>query len=254
VARKRPLSNVLKWFAIAALVGCSIYIAVRVVALRSDLGAEAQVDNIVDSYHGCPVFPNVYGQIVTNAPTDPNSTADIASVQRVDKGTFVASTGNQQVNFATSVTPLLTVMPDVHYHEFPVPYPWQLGFWIKPLSDAHAMPEDLASGCAFVYPASATDQLPYSGNSTYQLPYGARIRLNANGNPTRCTREARMVVTALKTFGAFAADTGGQDALYFANNTTGGDPWSGRLRCLSALTIADFVVLKLPKIQRIPGH
>lgn len=48
-----------------------------------------------------------------------------------------------------------------------------------------------------------------------------------------------MVVTALKTFRAFAVDTGGQDALYFANNTTGGDPWSGRLRCLSALTIAD---------------
>jgi hypothetical protein len=107
---------------------------------------------------------------------------------------------------------------------------------------------------ALVYPASATDQLPYSGSSTYQLPYGARIRLNANVNPARCTREAQMVVTALKTFGAFAVDTGGQDALYFANNTTGGDPWSGRLRCLSALTIADFVVLKLPKIERIPGH
>jgi hypothetical protein len=119
VARNRPLSNVLKWFAIAALVGCSIYIAVRVVALRSDLGAEAPVDNIVDSYHGCPVFRNVYGKIVTNAPADPNSAAYITSVQQVDKGRFVASTGNQQVNLATSVTPLLTVMPDARYHEFP---------------------------------------------------------------------------------------------------------------------------------------
>jgi hypothetical protein len=107
---------------------------------------------------------------------------------------------------------------------------------------------------AFVYPASATDQLAYQGNATSQLPYGARIRLNADVNPSRCTPEAQMVVTALKNYGAFAADTGGQDALYFANNTTGGNPWSGRLRCLSALTIADFVVLKLPKIERIPEH
>ncbi|MGA8100111.1 MAG: hypothetical protein WB810_15755 [Candidatus Cybelea sp.] len=329
MARKTPLSNVLKWVAIAALVGCCFYVAVRIVGQRNDLATAAPVNNIVDSYHGCPVFPNVYGQIVTNAPPDPNSTAYISSVQQVDKGTFVALTGNQQVNLATSATPLLTVMPEVHYHGFRVPYPWQLGFWIKPLSDAHAMvvqtsschlyesyrtkyfagvlsaysganwnmskftrlpagepsamasglslfagmvqPEDIASGCIchalnwdavahslaqyeFVYPASATDQLPYSGDATYRLPYGARIRLNANVNPTRCTREAQMVVSALKTFGAFAADTGGQDALYFANNTTGGNPWSGRLRCLSTLTIADFVVLKLPKIERIPGH
>ncbi|MGB6519590.1 MAG: hypothetical protein WBE79_13925 [Candidatus Cybelea sp.] len=325
MARNRRVSNVLKWIAIVALVARCIYVALRVVGKRSDLGTAAPVNNIVDSYHGCPVFPNVYGQIVTNA-LPPNSAAYIASVQQVDKRTFVALTGNQQVNLATSATPLLTATPEVHYHEFPVPYPWQLGFWIKPLSDAHAIvvetsnchlyesyrtkyfagvlsaysganlkmskftqlpagnpsamasglslfagmvqPEDIASGCichalnwdavahslaryALVYPASATDQLPYSGSSTYQLPYGARIRLNANVNPARCTREAQMVVTALKTFGAFAADTGGQDALYFANNTTGGDPWSGRLRCLSALTIADFVVLKLPKIGRI---
>jgi hypothetical protein len=34
---------------------------------------------------------------------------------------------------------MLTVKTQVSYHTFAVPYPWQAGFWIEPLSDGHGL-------------------------------------------------------------------------------------------------------------------
>jgi hypothetical protein len=53
------------------------------------------------AYHGCPVFPAVYGQIVSGAAVDPHCADYISSVQQAgDKGGFYASTGNEQRNLA----------------------------------------------------------------------------------------------------------------------------------------------------------
>lgn len=40
---------------------------------------------------------------------------------------------------ASSSVPMVTVSPKVSYHSFPVKYPWTSGFYIEPLSDAHAI-------------------------------------------------------------------------------------------------------------------
>ncbi len=52
---------------------------------------------------------------------------------------FYASTGVEKANLANNQTPLVTVHQKVQWHQFPVPYPWQSGFYIEPLGDAHAI-------------------------------------------------------------------------------------------------------------------
>jgi hypothetical protein len=279
------------------------------------------------SYHGCVVFPSVYGLDVSTASADAHSADYISSVQQAgDSGGFYASTGNEEVNLADNSTPLLTVQPKVSYHKFPNPYPWEADYWIEPLSDHHAMvvqtqgchvyeaysttysggvlsaysgadwplatwtqlppgtpsavasglslfagmvqPEDIASGCVchalnwdavahtlaqwnFVYPASDTDQLPFYGSSSYQLPYGARLRLNPGVQITGCDTAGSMVIKALATYGMFDSDTGSQDAFYIAKSV----PWTSKdSACIAQLKIADFTVLTLPTIQSVPGH
>ncbi len=92
------------------------------------------------SFYGCPVFEGTYNRIVTNADVDPDSNKYINSViQAGDTEGFYASTGVEQVNLADDRTPLVTVHQKVQWHQFPVPYPWQSGFYIEPLGDAHAI-------------------------------------------------------------------------------------------------------------------
>jgi hypothetical protein len=111
-------------------------------AAQSTVKASGASGTAVGSY-GCTVFPPgdpIYNKNVTTAPIDPNSAAYIASIRQAgDTKSFYASTGVEKLNLAMSTTPMVTVSRKVSYHAFPVPYPWTSGFYIEPLSDAHAI-------------------------------------------------------------------------------------------------------------------
>jgi hypothetical protein len=108
----------------------------------------------------------------------------------------------------------------------------------------------------FVLPASDTDWLAFNGTSSYQLPYGAHLRLKAGFSTAGWGPQATAVANAMKTYGIYLADTGSSgNALYFANAPDGSNPWnSSDLASLSRITISDFDVLSLPAIQTVPGH
>lgn len=108
----------------------------------------------------------------------------------------------------------------------------------------------------FVRPASDTDWLPFQGKSSYQLPYGARLRLKASFNTSGWGTQATMVAQAMKTYGIYLSDTGSSgNGLYFANDSHGNNPWnSADLSSLSQITMSDFDVIQLPTILRVPGH
>jgi hypothetical protein len=285
------------------------------------------------TFNGCPVFKDgtTYNRDVSDDGVDPNSAAYIASVvQAGDTDGFYASTGAEQANLADDKTPLVTVHQKVQWHQFPVPYPWQSGFYIEPLSDGHAIvvqtqschlyesysttyangtlsaysganwdmderfiplapgtPSAMASGLSlfagmvkwedyqsgsiahalnwsaiahtvsqsgFVRPASDTDHLQFNGNSQYQLPYGARLRLKASFSTQGWGPQATMVAAAMKTYGIYLSDTGSSgNGLYFANASDGSDPWSSSdLSALGKIHVGDFEVIKLPPIQNAP--
>jgi len=105
----------------------------------------------------------------------------------------------------------------------------------------------------FVAPASATDQMSFKGSSGYQLPYGAHLRLKASVSTSGWGPQATMVAQAMKTYGIYLADTGSSaNALYFANESNGTNPWNGSdLSALSRLHLSDFDVLTLPTIQNV---
>jgi hypothetical protein len=135
-----------------------------------------------------------------------------------------------------------------------------------------AQPEDLDAGCichaldldmtagtlaqyGFVYPGSDTDWLAFKGSSSYQLPYGAHLRMKASTSIAGCGPQGAMVVRALKSYGGYVSDTGRQDSLYFGNRSDGSNPWSSSdLSCLKNVNVGQFDVLTLPAIQRVPGH
>jgi len=103
----------------------------------------------------------------------------------------------------------------------------------------------------FVRPASDTDRLPFYGSSSYQLPYGARLRLKASFSTSGWGPQATMVAIAMKTYGVYLSDTGSSaNGLYFANAEDGTNPWnSADLSALAQIKMSDFDVLKLPAIQ-----
>jgi hypothetical protein len=109
---------------------------------------------------------------------------------------------------------------------------------------------------SFVSPASDTDGLSFSGgNPSYQLPYGAHLRLKASFNDSGFGPQAKAITTALKTYGMYLADTGSSNALYGIESQDGLNHWNGGdLSSLGNLHITDFDVLRLPSIQRVPGH
>lgn len=62
-----------------------------------------------------------------------------------------------------------------------------------------------------------------------------------------------MVAQAMKNYGILLADTGSSgNALYFANESNGTNPWSySDLSALSKINLSDFDVLTLPTIQNV---
>lgn len=109
---------------------------------------------------------------------------------------------------------------------------------------------------SFVRPASDTDGLSFSGgNPSYELPYGAHLRLKASFNDSSFGPQAKAITTALKTYGMFLADTGSSNALYGIESQDGLNHWNGGdLSALGNLHLTDFEVLTLPAVQRVPGH
>jgi hypothetical protein len=105
----------------------------------------------------------------------------------------------------------------------------------------------------FVRPASDTDRLPFYGSSSYELPYGARLRLKASFSTYGWGPQSTMVANAMKTYGIYLADTGSSaNGLYFSNTGAGQNPWdAGDLSVLSQLSLNDFDVIELPAIQYV---
>ena len=105
----------------------------------------------------------------------------------------------------------------------------------------------------FVTPASDTDRLAFYGSGSYQLPYGARLRLKASFDTSGWGPQATVVANAMKTYGIYLADTGSSsNGLYFSNEENRSNPWSSSdLSALSHVKLSDFDVLKLPKVQRV---
>jgi len=99
-----------------------------------------------------------YNAPVTSAPVDPNSVAMIAGTVQIDPYGFYLSTGIERVNLANASTPRHTVNALESYHQDEwnanPPWPWSSGFYVEPLSDAHALVLD-TSACR-LYESSGT--------------------------------------------------------------------------------------------------
>jgi hypothetical protein len=104
-----------------------------------------------------------------------------------------------------------------------------------------------------VRPASDTDHLTFNGSSSFQLPYGARLRLKASFSTAGWGPQATMVANAMKTYGIYLADTGSSgNALYFSDASDGTNPWNGSdLGKLWQIKMSDFDVIQLPAMQTV---
>jgi hypothetical protein len=109
------------------------------------------------------------------------------------------------------------------------------------------------SKSGFVPPASATGSMSFKGSSSYQMPFGAHLRLKASFSTAGWGPQSTMVAQAMKTYGIYLADTGSSgNALYFADASDGSNPWSySDLSALSKINLSDFDVLTLPAIQTV---
>jgi hypothetical protein len=92
---------------------------------------------------GCP-YPSgdVWQKDISGAQIDPESSRNIkATIDAGGGGGFdaYAPKTDELVNQATFGTSLVTVQPKVKWHTPYSPWPWQTGYYIEPLSDAHAM-------------------------------------------------------------------------------------------------------------------
>lgn len=98
----------------------------------------------------CPLFGggDYYTRDVSAAQADPNSARYISSmVAAGNRGGFWATAKPVEfINVATEKTSLRPVQQKVKYHRFDAAYPWDDGFRIEPLSDAHAIVID-ANAC-----------------------------------------------------------------------------------------------------------
>lgn len=92
---------------------------------------------------GCP-YPSgdVWQRDISRSQVDPNSAAYIQAANDAGGGgSFVAAapTTDEMINAATNATPIVAVEPKVKWHTPYSPWPWETGYYIEPLSDAHAL-------------------------------------------------------------------------------------------------------------------
>lgn len=119
-----------------------------------------------------------------------------------------------------------------------------------------AAPAGTVAQWAFVRPASDTDGITFKGNSPYQLPYGAHLRLKRSFDLSRFGPQSRAIARAMQIYGIYLADTGSSgNALYNAMPLDGSNKWDAAdLAALSTIKISDFEVLSLDRPQRVPGR
>lgn len=114
----------------------------------------------VATYQGCTVFPagDYYNAVVSGASVDANSAAMIAGTAQIDTYGFYLSTGIEKVNLANGGTGrhAVNALESYHQNEWNAnpQWPWASGYFIEPLSDAHALVLDTSS-CR-VYETSGT--------------------------------------------------------------------------------------------------
>lgn len=91
----------------------------------------------------CGLFGSngAYTQPVASAPVDRDSVRYVQSMAAAGStsGFWMAARPVETINIATGATPTFRVRQKVPYHSFGLAYPWQPGFRIEPLSDAHAI-------------------------------------------------------------------------------------------------------------------
>ena len=97
----------------------------------------------LNDFMGCP-YPSgdVWQTNVAHKQTDPNSAAWLkAMADAGGDGGFTANapTTDELINDATDSTPLVTVTGKVQWHTPYSPIPFQSGFYIEPLGDAHLL-------------------------------------------------------------------------------------------------------------------
>ena len=123
-------------------------------------------------------------------------------------------------------------------------------------SIAHALnwaaPAGTVARSNFVRPASDTDRIPFKGTGSYELPYGARLRLRASFDTSHFGPQSAAIAQAMKTYGIYLADTARENELYNAVPLAGGDPWDRRdLAALDSIHISDFEVIKLGTVRSL---
>ncbi len=118
-----------------------------------------------------------------------------------------------------------------------------------------AAPAGSVSQWTFVRPASDTDGIVYKGSSSYQLPYGAHLRLRASFDISRFGPQSAAIARAMKTYGVYLADTAKENELYNSIAADGVNQWDAYdLAALDSIRISDFDVLQLGRIERVPGR
>jgi hypothetical protein len=115
-----------------------------------------------------------------------------------------------------------------------------------------AAPAGTVAQWDFVRPASDTDHIVFKGTSSYQLPYGARLRLRASFDISKFGPQSAIIAQAMKTYGVYLADTAHTNELYNAIPPDGSSPWNaGDLASLRSIHISDFDVLSLGKVLEV---
>ncbi len=139
-----------------------------------------------------------------------------------------------------------------------------------PIGLLSVRPEELAAGAihhalgwngvanswsqtACVSPAGqtdCTDDIPYDGPASEAqnaMPYGAHIRLRRSFKDSSFPAGAKIVVKALKKYGAYAYDTGCCNTLPFINDVNGGPSWTyADTDAIETITLSDFDVVVAP--------
>ena len=140
------------------------------------------------AYRGCSIFTagDWYNSDVTTAATDPYSALYISSITATDDTGFYASTGIEQVNFATAATQKYVVMPQVKWHAFPNPYPVPAKPYIEMQNDRHYIVLLASPPHCHLYESYSTtfDGSTLSAYSGADWDLGMPFRTLPNGSPS----------------------------------------------------------------------